>query len=420
MRDHGQEKTMTAASTHADGCGRALLQALRHAFPLACAALALTFALALAGASSAQAADGFGVVPRSFAATPSTTQAGAHPDVNVRFALNSSPAIHPRSGALLDEPAETAKTVIVDLPPGIVGDPTATPRCDAEVPLFCPPETVVGFVRVRTFLLKEGIAPVHNLVPSAGAPAELGFWAMLTVKMQISVRSDGDYGLRTTIDNLPTPAPLVATDMTLWGIPADGSHDDDRGRTCLDEGLGAGLNCMMLGQPSSAPRKAFLTNGAACEAAVPVRMSIESYDQPGRQIREETPFPAPTGCEQLQFSGRGTARAEEPRAGAPSGYAIGLTVPQNANPDGLGTPPLKRAVVTLPEGTVVSPSISTGLEACTAAQLRLDSVEAPACPNGAKIGEVSIDTPLLARPLEGSVFLAAPTPSQLLRIVLVA
>lgn len=357
MPDHGQEKKMTAA---VPGAGRA-----RTLVPALVATFAFALLLALGAApGAAQAADGFGVVPGSFAASPSTTQAGAHPDVNVRFALNSSPAIHPRSGALLDEPAETAKTVVVDLPPGIVGDPAATPRCDAEVPLFCPPETVVGFVRVRTFLLKEGIVPVHNLVPSHGAPAELGFWAMLTVKMQVSVRSDGDYGLRTTIDNLPTPAPLVATDLTLWGVPADSSHDGERGQTCLDEGLGAGLVCMMPPQPSSAPRKAFLTNGSACEAAaVPVRMSLESYDQPGRQVREETPFAAPSGCDQLRFSGRGTARADEPRAGAPSGYAIGLTVPQNTNPDGLGTPPLKRAVVTLPEGTVVSPSISSGLEA---------------------------------------------------------
>ncbi|MDW5598396.1 hypothetical protein VSS74_28815 [Conexibacter stalactiti] len=376
---------------------------------------------ASARAASAQAADGFSLVPNSFQAGLSNTQAAAHPDLNVSFALRSSPAIQPATGSLLDQPAETAKTVIVDLPPGIVGDPAATPRCAEEVLVMCPPETQIGVVRVRTFLLKEGVVPVYNLVPSHGVPAEFGFWAMLTVKLQVSVRSDGDHGLRTTIDNLPTLAALVSTDLTLWGVPADPGHDERRGVACLDEGLGAGSVCSGgSGTSSSAPRKPFLTNGSSCDAAVPVRMSIESYDAPGRRLHAETPLAQPTGCDRLRFAGRGSARADEPRAGAPSGWTIDLAVPQNADPDGLATPPLQRAVVTLPEGTVVSPSAAAGLQGCSVAQLRLDSLAAPDCPHGAKIGDVSIDTPLLSEPLTGAVFLAAPSTSQLLRIVLVA
>lgn len=384
-------------------------------------ALCAAVALALACAASAQAADEFGLVPGSFAASTSSTQAAAHPDVNVRFAINSRPAVQPATGNVMDEPAETAKTIVVDLPPGIVGDPQATPRCALEVLTSCPPETQVGVVRVRTFLLKEATVPVYNLVPSHGAPAELGFWASLTVKLQVSVRTDGDHGLRTTIDNLPTVAALVSTDLTLWGVPADTSHDDVRGRSCLDEGLGAGEVCFGTPGPSSAPRKPFMTNGSACDAAaVPVRMSIESYDSPGRPLRAETPLAPPTGCDRLRFAGSATVRADDARAGAPSGYAVELGIPQNGNPEGLATPPLKRAVVTLPEGTVVNASNANGLRACSDAQLGLGGRDAPTCPDGSKIGDVSIDTPLLDRPLTGAVFLAEPTPSQLLRIVLVA
>ncbi len=285
MADNRQETTMSAASTAASTLARAF------------AALLAAIVLTVACAASAQAADPLEVVPGSFTATTSTTQAGAHPDVRVAFRLNSTPNVN-AAGALLDEPPETTRTVVVDLPPGIVGNPTALPQCDLEIPLFCPPETAVGVVRLRTFLLKEAEVPVYNLVPSHGAPAEFGFWAALTVKLQVSVRSDSDYGLRTTIDNLPTPAPLVFTDLTLWGVPADSSHDDVRGSTCTDEGLGAGMICMLPPRPSSAPRTAFLTNGSACDAAAaPVRMAIESYDRPGRLVRAETPFPTPTGCD---------------------------------------------------------------------------------------------------------------------------
>ncbi len=76
--------------------------------------------------------------------------------------------------------------------------------------------------------------------------------------------------------------------------------------------------------------------------------------------------------------------------------------------------------MTLPEGTVVNASVAGGLQTCSDRDLRLDSVEAPLCPAGSKIGEVSIDTPLLSKQLTGAVFLADQTPSQLLRIVLVA
>src|SRR5689334_20188697 len=63
------------------------------------------------------------------------TQAGAHPYVGVTsFTFNSTP-----SG-----PDGNVKDIRVDLPPGLISNPQATPRCtNAQFP-NCPRETQVG------------------------------------------------------------------------------------------------------------------------------------------------------------------------------------------------------------------------------------------------------------------------------------
>ncbi len=56
----------------------------------------------------------------------------------------------------------------------------------------------------------------------------------------------------------------------------------------------------------------------------------------------------------------------------------------------------------------MSPSSADGLGACTPAQIGLGDDREPTCPDSAKIGTVKVDTPLLAEPLDGSIYLASP------------
>jgi hypothetical protein len=377
---------------------------------LATGGVALT--AALAPGAVAQAAVDFGLEPGSFATSLSTTQAGAHPDVNVRFLLRHEVG----SDTSLD-PGATVRNVVVDLPPGILGDPNATPRCLATQWPRCPLETQIGTVRIRTGLVTELTSPVFNLVPSQGAPAEFGFDTLvIAVRLQIVVRSDGDYGLRTIIDNLPANAALVENDLTFWGVPADPANDDDRGRKCTNGACGSNSG----NRPSTAPRRPFMSNPTTCGPQDPARLTLDAYELPD-VIRAEAPLPEITGCDRLPaFDATATVQANERRAGAPSDLAVELKVPQSTDPDGLATPQLKKAVVTLPEGTVVSPPVADGLATCSEAQFGFDRLGAPDCPTASKIGEVAIDSPLLTKQMTGGVFLADQTPQQLLRIVLVA
>jgi hypothetical protein len=75
---------------------------------------------------------------------------------------------------------------------------------------------------------------------------------------------------------------------------------------------------------------------------------------------------------------------------------------------------LKDILITLPSGTVISPSAADGLSACSEEQIGLQSLPpslsfslAPvSCLDSSKVGTAEVDTPLLTQPLQGNVYLA--------------
>jgi hypothetical protein len=118
------------------------------------------------------------------------------------------------------------------------------------------------------------------------------------------------------------------------------------------------------------------------------------------------------GCETLNFEPRINGVFSVSKASSPTGFAFRLT---NEDP-GLVNPRRRaasqaRAVVHLPSGVTLNPSLGAGLEVCTPAQL---AAETPAgapgsgCPNGSKIGDFSLRIPFYKGLLEGAVYLAEP------------
>jgi len=98
-----------------------------------------------------------------------------------------------------------------------------------------------------------------------------------------------------------------------------------------------------------------------------------------------------------------------------------VTVPQNTtlSATGLAEADVKSTTVALPEGMVANPGAANGLSVCSAAGVGFDgSIEGEqvdnesfnaaiaSCPEAAKVGTVSIKTPLLENELEGSVYFA--------------
>lgn len=352
------------------------------------------------------------------------SQAGAHADSTLVFRMRTKPDGH---GYTI--PDGSLKDLVLDLPAGFAGNPQATPRCAPAHfnNLFgtnCPPSTQVGISHTELPSNTPGdpnfnwTSPVYNLEPAEGETAAFGFFVtFVPVKIAATVRSDGDYGLRTTVSNISQAATVFGQELTLWGVPADPIHDHERYQNggFSPTGASAGI----------APRP-FLTLPPACRGEQVATLRVRPWggnDWVSAQDIADDPDTGdrsgPKGCEKLRFDASMRMRPGDTRAAAPAPYTATMDVAYEDNPRDLGTANVKDVQVTLPEGTAISPSASDGLGGCTAAQLGIGTNNEPTCPDSSKIGDVQIDTPLLPGPLTGEVYLRAPTPERMFALALV-
>ncbi len=391
---------------------------------------------------------GFGVGNRG--GSPDV-QAGSHPySLTTTFVLN---------------PGQDPKDTKLELPPGFVGDPNATPRCTyAEFVKketggqTCANETAVGVATVYlTDPSGEGYplsTPVYNLVPARGVAAEFGFFLTKSVPVLLttSVRTGGDYGLTETSSDVPQAAVVLAAKVTIWGVPANPAHNLIRGE-CerqyggvpepveevgrglregeaevetpihwesepgyneeVDAGLPepTGASLAKRGCPSVSPEIPLLTNPTSCGVPRSATLKVDSWEEPGdfEGSRTKTAvLPELAGCESLDFSPTISVTSDGTAGSTPTGLNVDVHVPQEAteNPVGLAEADMKNTTVALPEGVQISPGAADGLQACSPLQIGLHTAERPACPDASKVGNVEVTTPLLPEPLTGGAYLA--------------
>lgn len=363
---------------------------------------------ALAFASPASADFGFDSfsAPMHDADGVEVTQAGAHADATVDFLLNTTTNDR---GAVV--PDQSLRNVRVDMPRGLVGNPMAVPRCRHQEfkAMACSRASIVGVEALRYAAIggtpvRTDAVPVYNLVPPQGVAARFAFQvASVVVMIDMSVASDGDYHLVANLRDLATLLQIHGSKLTLWGVPADMNGPDDGNpdaKKFQDKST--------YGRPGPGPRRPFLSTPTQCGPPLTTTISATSWQDPNSRAEAAyTPAAGFTGCDQLEFEPSIAVTPETRAAGQPSAYEVDLTVPQADDPDGLATPNLKDAVVALPTGVALSPSVASGLEACTDDQLALDSTKAEACPDASRIGTVEIDTPVLDAPMKGSLYVGS-------------
>jgi hypothetical protein len=381
--------------------------------------------------------------PVPYGATPTTslneeggaaaTQAGSHP-----FGFTSIVTFNVASVSKHEEcgPGQRshgcpvlnadAKDVDVALPPGLVGNPLAVPACpqasfESYLIENCPPDTQVGTLQLIFYGngTAEQYAPVYNVEPPPGQPAELGFTigGFFHIPIFFKLRSDGDYGLTTRFKSIAEADPVQTAVLRTWGVPAAAIHDGTR--------RGSGCN---HGCASDVAVQPFLTMPTSCSGEeLPIPFSGDSWQNPldTFPLFGTTHLPAVGGCNQLAFEPTLEARPTTNVADSPSGLKVDVHVPQNhegpeggEDPEGLATAHLKEAKVTLPKGLTVNPSSAAGLEGCSPAQIGLRSplgatpihmsADPANCPDGSKLGSVEVDTQLIDHPLPGAVYLAQP------------
>jgi hypothetical protein len=342
------------------------------------------------------------------------TQAGSHPDyLDILFGITTR--INSRGSEV---PLESIKDVDVELPPGIVGNPEATPRCTmvdfgAD---RCPDQTVVGVTDVTYNVGRGGetvfTAGVYNVTPPEGVVARLVFRLVaVDTVMDIRVNSDGRYTIETNVKNISQLVSVYKMHLRLFGVPTDMNARDP--------------NTGVFGGRGTGARIPFLTLPSRCGPAGAVKIRGNSWKTPGAWGEASDELAPLTGCGDAGFDAGLSLQSQSPRAGVPAGAEVTLKVPQNNDPDGLATPPVKRVTTTLPQGMVVSPSNADGLVGCTDEQAALRSLAEPTCPAASRIGSVQIDTPLLPDPMTGAIFLGRPksmkaASGEMLRLFLIA
>jgi len=374
----------------------------------------------------------------SFTAGLSDLQAGGHPDSSVAFELATEPTEGPlgqpggncRGGApCLMVKGGAPKDVVIELPRGILGNPRNAQTCTVfELGNnLCPVGAQIGTARLG--LIRLGFADplaryaLYNIVPERGEVAKFGI-RVLSVSTFISVvvNRSGEYNLITTAGNIYDGFPLWGAEITIWGVPNDASHNPDRRNF-------ASGNPGTFGASPSDPPRPFMVAPAECGVDGSATMRVRSWQAPDQWVTATSAPQQVTRCDKQVFAPRFDIWADNTERGKPTGLAVDISVPQTYdNPDGLATPPLRNAVVTLPEGMGVSSSSWYGLQGCTDEQLGLvggvSNGEYPTCPDGSRIGSVSIQTPVLDETLEGGIYLGSqlsddPESGDLFRIALV-
>jgi hypothetical protein len=377
--------------------------------------------------------------------------AGAHPwEITTSF---QTPSVINPAGAVAEfRPAETWKDVLTELPPGLVGDPQATPRCtaleleDEGTALEgkgCPPASAVGEFAVIGGLNSQGnftftgwggsiaeggcCSMIYNMVPQRGYPAEFAFiYAGVPVHLYSEVvHTASGYHLRVSAPRLPSTLENFETDVTFFGDP---------GR--LNEGA------------QGATDKAFLTNPTGCGGPLNSRIELDTWEDPTHELTADDPsYTDVTGCNELQFQPTISVGTDSNGTNIPAALSFDLHVPQTLGFEERATPELRDVTVKLPQGLDVNPSSANGLVACREAGpegINIGSTEIGAkgqdigdpeavelgegheggnsspyddglyhtapgdCPPASTLGSVEVSTPLLSEALRGHIYLGQP------------
>src|SRR4051794_24721883 len=324
-------------------------------------------------------------------AAPTDTAAGAHSDFVIT--INFGPA------------DEDVQNLTVGLPPGVTGDPTATPQCtEAQLNSAtagndgCPADTQVGAVVANaTITVPLPVIPVpitldvsgklYNLTPHPGEPARFGIvlqpgnlgQVTLPVLPPVILESGAalrqtDFGLDTIINDIPnsTPTPLGdlpthinSQTITLFGNPAD--H----------------------GVPGTP--KPFMRNPTSCTPKVTNFSATPHPPATGTATGSSPPF-TPTNCGSLAFSPSFSASLVVPvRQPAGEKPALTTSIDQAAGQAGL-----RDAKVFIPSAMGADLSRLSPDQVCLQADFAAGN-----CPGVSVLGSALATSPLLTAPLTG-------------------
>jgi hypothetical protein len=334
---------------------------------------------------AAHAAFGF----QGLSAAPSNPKAGAHSDLNIHIGFTQA--------------TDDVKDLTVSLPPGMVGNPTATPLCTLSQLQgdSCPAASQVGTTTANVTAHLADPLPltlpltvngsVYNLQAANGEPARFGIVLRptgsdpLPLFQKIIQVSDvrlrkTDFGLDTVLSNIPNVAHALGQAIS---VPTD-------------------INSIDLSLKGTVGGKDFLRNPTSCGTKT-VSFSADSHANPNQKVTGKASWVS-TNCAALPFAPHLSVEV-----GGPGATGVGKTVPMTtAITQGNGEAGLQNAQVLLP--VAIGPNIRVLDNRCPLARFHAN---AAACPAASKVGTATASSPLLSSPLNGTVVIVDPAPGEL-------
>jgi hypothetical protein len=407
-------------------------QGARHWIALAITALAAVLILALARADSAGAKSAiFG-----YSSAPTTTQAGAHPDVLTTFELGSRITQEP-TPCFCNDP----KSVTLHAPAGVIANPHVVSVCPvAQLALFeCPSDSQAGLVVLKIFSF--GAFPLYRTIPQKGQAGlfafSLPFGISIPQYVAFNARTDSDYGLDIKTVGISHLLPLLYYAPIFWGVPGEPFNDFMRFRTSgapIGAECGASPIAAMAEKnaakikticdfgseevPSSLPIAPMTQNPTTCVG--PLQSSIDDVAYDRETDHAEQAWPATTGCDALSFDPSLAANPTTTETDTASGLEVDLQVPQFQDPSTPSPSELRANTVTLPPGFSLNPNAADGKTSCSDLASKVGTELEAECPEFSKVGTVEIDSSALPAPIFGYVYLGEPKPGDPYRLVLSA
>jgi hypothetical protein len=342
------------------------------------------------------------------------TQAGEHPYGLTTSIDLANALLHTPETNIADTSVEDLRDVLVDLPPGLAGSALSASTCTfAQLGSAatggtganqCPAASVVGHLRTSPPGPSSIDSPIFNMTPERGQFAVYDNAGASHVLDASLVPSPAGYLLRVTSPEI-SQITLTKILSSFFGDPA--ARDAGRGPQAGD--------LPTFSNPADCSGEPLITT-----------IHMDSWQNPGTYNPDGSPnlaepnwvtkpYEAPpvSGCDKLAglFKPKIEATPTTNQADKPTGLDVNLKVPQAEGIETLATPPLKKAVVTLPAGMSVNPSSANGLGGCSLAQIGVSAsgqpnAAAPDCPDASKIGSVELETPALSGVLQGSIYVA--------------
>jgi hypothetical protein len=329
------------------------------------------------------------VTMTGFTVTPSSKQAGGHPNVTItqNFSYGSSTS-------------DSVKDAFVRLQPGMLGNPQSAAFCSQQQfhADTCPADSKVGSVVVSAKahpipiglldsittipLSSKGI--VYNLRPTGTEPARIGLvvaavavgditLSKIFLQSPVYIRPGADgYGLESTFADQPRSSNGIPIQITKVALTFNGK----------------------------ASRGSFMRMPTSCAQGTSLSRANSWNAQ--SVFSQKTFSMTPTGCDALGFSPKAQGfmgSASSTKKGSVPLVATTLSFdPEQAA--------LKRAEVTLPSVLTANPAVI--LRTCPRAKS-----DASACPASSRVGTAIIDSPLQPQPVRGPVYLAYNSSNQL-------